>query len=162
AVVARALELDPELGRRGPRVVLLTPGSLMPGIGLHRAATRVRRDIARVATEPSILWIDAQARADVLNFYNFDPVSGLGIDVGVKRCNPLIWIVRIRDMIKPEFYNKIRWNLFRMHYQFIMANDMRAPYDYFMLVCGPLPVEQWARDGRDMLARFSADATYNA
>ena len=38
AVVARALELDPELGRHGPRVVLLTPGSLMPGIGLHRGA----------------------------------------------------------------------------------------------------------------------------
>ena len=32
-----------------------------------------------------------------------------------------------------------------MHYQFIMANDMRAPYDYMMLVCGPVPVEQWAR-----------------
>ena len=41
AVVARALELDPDLGRHGPRVVLLTPGSLMPGIGLHRAAMKV-------------------------------------------------------------------------------------------------------------------------
>ena len=36
-----------------------------------------------------------------------------------------------------------------MHYQFIMANDMRAPYEYMMLVCGPVPVEQWARRGRD-------------
>ena len=41
AVVARALELDPELGRHGPRIVLLTPGSLMPGIGLHRGAVKV-------------------------------------------------------------------------------------------------------------------------
>ena len=38
-----------------------------------------------------------------------------------------------------------------MHYQFIMANDMRAPYEYMMLVCGPVPVEQWARRGPDML-----------
>jgi hypothetical protein len=160
AIVARALELDPDLGRHGPRVVLLTPGSLMPGIGLHHTATRVRRDIARIATEPSVLWIDAQARADVLNFYNFDPVAGLGIDAGVKRCNPLVWTVRLRDMLAPEFYDKLRWNLFRMHYQFIMANDMRAPYDYMMLVCGPLPVEQWARGGRDTLAHFAEDASY--
>jgi hypothetical protein len=29
-------------------------------------------------------------------------------------------------------------------------------------VCGPVPVEQWARRGSDVLARFAADATYNA
>jgi pimeloyl-ACP methyl ester carboxylesterase len=162
AVMARALELDPELGRRGPRVVLLTPGSLMPGIGLHRAATRVRATVARVSVEPSLLWIDAQARADALNFYNFDPVEGIGIPPDPRRCNPYVWIVRFRDMLAPEFYGKLRWNLFRMHYQFIMANDMRAPYDYMMLMCGPLPVEQWARDGRAMLARFSEDGTYRA
>jgi len=69
--VARALELDPALGQHGPRLVLLTPGSLMPGIGVHRHASQVRKVILHVATEPSILWIDVQARADVLNFYNF-------------------------------------------------------------------------------------------
>jgi hypothetical protein len=160
AVVARALELDPDLGRHGPRVVLLTPGSLMPGIGLHRAAKRVHRDIARIAAEPSVLWIDVQARADVLNFFQFDPVSGIGVDVGDKRCNPLIWIIRIRDMVQPGFYDKLRWNLFRMHYQFIMANDLRAPYDYMMLMCGPLPVEQWARGERTTLDRFADDGSY--
>jgi hypothetical protein len=42
-----------------------------------------------------------------------------------------------------------------------MANDMRAPYEYMMLVCGPLPVEQWARDGVGTLKRFAPDATCN-
>ena len=71
AVVARALELDPDLGRHGPRVVLLTPGSLMPGIGLHRGAVKVRAVIERIAVEPSILWIDVQARADMLELLRF-------------------------------------------------------------------------------------------
>ena len=79
----------------------------MPGIGLHRGAIRVHRDIARIAVEPSILWIDVQARADILNFYNFDPVGGIGIDAGPARCNPLIWIVRLRDMLAPEFFKKL-------------------------------------------------------
>ncbi len=162
AVVARALELDPDLGRHGPRIVLLTPGSLMPGIGLHRGAVKVRAVIRRVAVEPSILWIDVQARADILNFCNFDPVGGIGIDAGPARCNPLIWDVRMRDMLAPEFFKKLTRSWFRMHYQFIMANDRRAPYEYMMLVCGPVPVEQWARRGRDILAGFSEDATYNA
>jgi hypothetical protein len=160
AVVARALELDPDVGRRGPRVVLLTAGSLMPGVGLHRGAVKIRAVIERIAVEPSILWIDAQARKDALNFFGFDPVAGIGVDAGVRRCNPLIWHVRFRDMLAPEFYDALRWNLFRMHYQFIMANDMRAPYEYMMLVCGPLSVEQWARCGRELLARFAPDATY--
>jgi hypothetical protein len=160
AVVKRALELDAALGTHGPRVVLLTPGSLMPGIGLHRHAARVRADIHRISIEPSILWVDVQARADVLNFYNFDPVEGIGIDAGAWRCNPVIWIVRLRDMLTPEFYKKRRWDLFRMHYQFIMGNDMRAPYEYMMLVCGPVPVEQWAKNAEQTLARFAPDATY--
>jgi hypothetical protein len=160
ALLARALELDPELGRHGPRIVLLTPGSLMPGIGLHRGATRVHRDIARIAIEPSILWIDVQARADILNFYNFDPVNGIGVDAGPARCNPLVWIVRLRDMLAPEIFKKLTRSWFRMHYQFIMGNDMRAAYEYMMLVCGPVPVEQWARRGRDILAGFAADGTY--
>jgi hypothetical protein len=138
----------------------LTPGSLMPGIGLHRGAKKVHAVIERIAVEPSIRWIDVRARKDVLNFYGFDPVAGIGIDVGSRRCNPLIWEVRFRDMLAAEFYNKLRWNLFRMHYQFIMANDMRAPYDYFMLMCGPVAVEQWARHERDVLNAFAQDASY--
>jgi hypothetical protein len=160
AVVARALELDPALGKHGPKLVLLTPGSLMPGIGLHRHAKRVHRVIHRVAIEPSILWIDVQARADVLNFYDFDPVGGIGVDAGALRCNPLIWIVRIREMLAPEFYRKRRWDLFRMHYQFVMGNDQRAAYEYMMLVCGPLPVEQWARNSANTLALFDKDGAY--
>ena len=161
AVVARALELDPDLGKHGPCVVLLTPGSLMPGVGLHFQARRVHKSIERIAVEPSIIWIDAQARKDALNFWDFDPVGGLGIDVGARRCNPFVWKVRMRDMLAGEFYKKLRWNLFRMHYQFIMANDMRAPYDYCMLVAGPVAVEDWAKRGFDLLSAFSADASYS-
>jgi hypothetical protein len=158
AVITRALALDPEVGRRGPPVVLLTLGSIAPGAALHPKAVKLRAVFERLAAEPSITWIDSQSRKDVLNFFDFDPVEGLGIDVGAKRCNPLIWKVRFRDMLSPEFYKRIRLNFFRLHYQFIMANDQRAPYDYFMLVCGPVPVATWAKDPQAALAAFDADA----
>ena len=59
----------------------------------------MREDVHRIAVEPTILWVDAQARADWLNFYDFDPVEGIGIDTGAWRRNPLIWKVRLRDML---------------------------------------------------------------
>ena len=159
AVVTRALELDPDVGRRGPPLVLLTLGSIAPGAALHPRAAKLRAVFARLAVEPSVVWIDVQSRKDVLNFWDFDPIEGIGVRAGRARCNPLIWKVRFRDMLSEDFYRRIRSNFFRLHYQFIMANDQRAPYDYFMLVCGPVPVAVWARDPQAALAAFDADAS---
>jgi hypothetical protein len=158
-VITRALELDPDIGRRGPPLVLLTLGSIAPGAALHPKAARLRAAFARLAVEPSVLWIDSQSRKDVLNFWDFDPVEGIGVRVGRARCNPLIWKVRFRDMLSPDLYRRIHFNFFRLHYQFIMANDRRAPYDYFMLVGGPVPVASWARNPQAVLAAFAADAS---
>ena len=65
-------------------------------------------------------------------------------------------------MLSPEFYeNGSAGICFDMHYQFIMANDRRAAYDYFMLVCGPIAVEEWkARPGQQIVDAFAPDATY--
>ncbi len=159
AVVVRALELDPDVGRRGPPVVLLTLGSIAPGAALHPRAEKLRALFARLAVEPSVRWIDCQTQLDVMNFWDFDPVEGIGVQVGPQRCNPLVWNLRLRDMLADEFVNRNRINFFRLHYQFIMANDHRAAYDYFMLVCGPLPVATWAAQKGVALARFGEDAT---
>jgi hypothetical protein len=160
AIVARALARGPDLGRRGPRIIALTLGSVMPAVALHPQAQQLRDIIRRIAVEPSILWIDVQSRKDAMNFWDFDPVAGIGVQVGAERCNPLIWKVRFRDMLSPEYYARLRANFFRLHYQFVMACDRRAAYDFFMLVCGPLPVTEWAQRGEAALGEFSADAAY--
>jgi hypothetical protein len=48
-------------------------------------------------------------------------------------------------MLEPDNYRRVRRNFYRLHCQFVSGNDRRAIYDYFMLVCGPLPAEQQAR-----------------
>ncbi len=159
-VITRALELDPEVGRRGPPVVLLTLGSIAPGAALHPKAEKLRAVFARLAVEPSITWIDCQSRKDVMNFWEFDPVEGIGVRVGPERCNPLLWRLRFRDLLSLEFYNRIRFNFFRLHYQFLMGNDRRGTYDYYMLVCGPVPAADWAKHPDAMLAAFADDASF--
>ena len=77
-----------------------------------------------------------------MNFYPFDPIAGHGIDVGAARRNPTIVPVRFREIIKPEHYNRFRWKFFRVHFQFVMANERPHAYDFFMIVCGPVPLQR--------------------
>jgi hypothetical protein len=141
-ILARALKLDPNLGRHGPRVVLLTIGGNFPIVGFHAASKDFRDHLRDLAVEPSIDWIDGQSRKDVMNFYPFDPIAGHGIDVGAARRNPTIVPVRFREVIKPEHYNLFRWKFFRVHFQFVMANERPHAYDFFMIVCGPIPLRE--------------------
>jgi pimeloyl-ACP methyl ester carboxylesterase len=143
-VLARALEIDPHLGCHGPRIVLLTLGSILPAFSLYPAAERLRAAIRRLAMEQSLLWVDCQSDKDWLNFSNFDAVETCGIRLGEMRCTLGVWQVRFRSMLSAKTIRWLQWNQLRMHFQFIMGNERRAPYDYFMLVCGPMAVAAWA------------------
>jgi pimeloyl-ACP methyl ester carboxylesterase len=144
AIVARALALDPNLGRRKVRLTLLTLGSVMPAVALHPAASRMRDIIRRLAVEPTLAWIECQSRKDVMNFAAFDPVEDVGLHVENQR-NPRIWLVRFKDMVSPAYYRRLRWNFFRMHFQYIMAGDRQTAHDYVLLVGGPMALADWAR-----------------
>jgi len=138
-VAARAVALDPDLGRRRPALALLTIGSCLPVVGFVRTADRLRRHIARLATDPSILWVEYQAPQDVLNAFGFDPVRDLDLDLGsAARVNPVIRSARFKETILPSAYRKMRWNFFRLHFHFLMPNDIPGEYDYPMIVCGPV------------------------
>jgi len=138
-VVARALEIDPELGRHGPAVCLLTTGSTIPKFALHPASERFRRHAAQIVAEPSIAWAEYQARSDFISFYKFDPVKLARFYGDPARGKPLMRRVWIQDMLTPRTYWRIRPKFMRMHHQFVMANERRSTYDYFMMVCGPIP-----------------------
>jgi hypothetical protein len=157
-ILARALKLDPALGRHGPRIILLTIGGNFPIVGFHAASKDFRDHLRQLAVEPSIDWIDCQSRKDVMNFYPFDPVAGHGIDVGGSRRNPTIVRVRFREIIKPEHYNLFRWKFFRVHFQFVMANELPHAYDFFMIVCGPIPLSERMARPEAALAIATGDA----
>ena len=144
AIMVRALELDPDLGRKGARLVLLTLGSVMPAVALDRAAGKMREMVRRLAVEPTLAWVDCRSRKDIMNFAYLDPVAGIGVEVGPERCNPLTWMIRFRDMVSPEAYRRLRRSFFRLHFQFIMASERPSPYDYILLVSSPAAIPEWA------------------
>ena len=61
-------------------------------------------------------------------------------------------------MINAEHYNLWRWQFFRVHFQFVMANERPHPYDFFMIVCGPVPLRERMSHMDAALAIATGDA----
>jgi hypothetical protein len=122
--------------------MLLTLGGNFPIVGFHKAASDFRDHLAQLAVEPQIDWIDCQARKDVMNFFKLDPIASHGIEIGSAKRNPTIVPVRFREIIRPDHYSLFRWQFFRVHFQFVMANERPHAYDFFMIVCGPVALRE--------------------
>lgn len=143
-VMARALARDAALGRHGPRLSLVTLGSNLPFLGFNPAGRWFHDKLRRVVGEADLTWLDVQSRKDVMSFHPFDQAAGHGIEVAAP--NLRTWSVRFRDVLRPENYRRFRWRFFRVHFQYLMANERRAAYDYFLMVCGPRPLAEIAGD----------------
>jgi hypothetical protein len=137
-LVDRTLRFDPDLGRTGTRLALVTCGSSIPKIGLHRGSVRFRAALARVAAAPNLFWSEDQAIADIANFYGTDPVALCGLKAMGR---PVLRCVQISQMLDPAAYRRMTFNFYRLHCQFVSGNDRHAAYDYYMLLCGPLSAE---------------------
>ncbi len=161
-VVARALELDPDLGRHGPGISILTVGANLPIVGFNPEAGWFRERLRRVAMERDVRWVEYQSRKDIMNFYPFDPIAGHGLDLGAERRNPTVIPVTFRDIIKPESYPAFRWRFFRVHFQFVLANERPAAYDYFMIVCGPFSLPLRATRPAEVLAAVAGNEAASA
>ncbi|OGT90543.1 MAG: hypothetical protein A2286_06270 [Gammaproteobacteria bacterium RIFOXYA12_FULL_61_12] len=143
-IAAKALKLDAGLARRGARVSVLTLGSTALKVGMHPAATAYRARLQRMASEPDMGWVEYQSLTDIINFYKSDPVREMGLESLHREAFPIVVRVRFRDMLSPGFYKRIRFNPFRVHYQYVMGNTRRYHYDFFMICCGPLPLYERA------------------
>ena len=155
-LVARALAADPALGRHGPSVCVLTIGATVPKLALHPKGEWVRAAARKVADEPSLAWAEYQARDDFISFHKFDPVQLCRIDRMREPSGVAVRRVQIHEMLDDATLRRLRFNYMRMHYQFVMANERRTPYDYFMLLGGPVPFRQVV-DAPNGPADFFAD-----
>ena len=142
-VIAQALARDPALGRHGPAIRLVTLGANLPLVGFHPAGGWFVERLQRVLAAADVVWLDVQSRKDVMSFYPFDQAVGHGLS------GPLLTTVgvRFRDVLLPQNYAAFRWQFFRVHFQYLMANERPAAWDYFMLICGPRSIS-------DAIARF--------
>jgi hypothetical protein len=70
--------------------------------------------------------------------------------------------VQIHQMLSAPTLRRLRFSYMRLHYQFVMANERRAAYDYFMLMCGPAPFRHTATRPNGPADLYDADGAYVA
>ena len=137
--VSRALEGDPGLGSRGPEVAVLTIGTSLPAAALNSRARAIHRSLERVMTERDIEWVEYQSPQDWLNAAGFNPLRMLPLTVPESACaNPLVRTPRFREITTAATYRTILKSPFRLHFQFMMANDFPGEYDWVMMLLGPM------------------------
>jgi pimeloyl-ACP methyl ester carboxylesterase len=155
----RALKLNRALGAAGTPITFLSIGSSILKIGLHGAASRFRAAVEQVGRAPGIFWGDCQARIDIMNFYNIDPMAEMSLP---SKYGPIIRLVEFGRMLQHDVYRRIRLKFYRLHCQFISGNDKRASYDYFMLVCGPISARYQILAPDGALSLVGEDGSLNA
>jgi len=75
---------------------------------------------------------------------------------------PIIRRVQIHEMLSALTLRRLRISYMRLHYQFVMANERRAGYDYFMLMCGPAPFRRTVTQPNGPVDLYGADGAYAA
>ncbi|GLU29292.1 lipase [Brucella sp. NBRC 12950] len=135
---ARCLQRDPDFSQRANKVIVLTLGSTAMKAGYISQAKKFRSNVQLLVDDGKMDWVEIQCLTDPINFYKTDPVVEMGLRRNKGRTFPLVRAVRMRQMLLPETYRRIKRNLFRVHYQYVFANTERYWYDFYQICYGPL------------------------
>ena len=57
----------------------------------------------------------------------------------------MLQTIRIRRMLTPERYRRIKFDPLRVHRQFVLGSDLRTHFDFTLLTAGPFSARQCAR-----------------
>ena len=145
-VAARCLSIDRAFASSAPKVVLLTLGSTALKAGYHPAAKDFRKAVEDLAGNGSLGWAEIQCLTDAINFYKTNPVAEMGLESKAGRAFPIVRTVKMRDMLQPDTYARIKRNFFRVHYQYVFANTKPYWYDFFQICCGPIYLSTRIKD----------------
>lgn len=141
-VAATALAMNSALGSGRARITVLTVGSTALKIGLHPSARWFRDKVQSLVSSSKIQWIECQSMTDAINFYKTDPVKAMGLEPNAGQQKPEVHLVRMKHMVKPAFYKRMRRNFFRVHYQFIMGNTLDYAYDFYAFCCSGQRIQE--------------------
>ena len=131
SVLARALAVSPLLYRSYGPVGFLTLGGTIPMLGLIPSAQRFRDELAQLARNPDLVWVDVSAPQDAASFALLNPVTASGVAVdGAALLRPQVVSACFRETLSPETYSRAVWDLFRMHFQYLMASEQERVHDY--------------------------------
>ena len=131
----------------GSRPGLLTLGQSIAMTSFLPRAHELRGDLARIADDGRIFWLDVTAPGDGACFALTDPAANCrlhGRPDGTP--NPLVVSAAFRRTVDPLQLRRNRWRLLRMHFQYLCAFTTPCGFDYFETTAGPIALfERYGR-----------------
>ena len=117
---------------------LVTLGQSIAMTSFLPEAHDLRADLARVADDGRIFWLDVTAPGDGACFALTDPAANCR-EVGrpAKALNPLVISAAFKHTMEPGELRRYRWRLLRMHFQYLCAFARPGVFDYFEITAGP-------------------------
>lgn len=152
SALARAIERYPKLFEHPAKIGLLTLGQCLPMLGLLPRATKFRSELATLATQFQLLWVDLSSATDQICTSKVNPFDACGVERspdghGVQLC-----------LISPPFYllpniagqeiNSAarRAAIFDLHFQYLkrfptegLENAPPITQDYFLNIATGAP-----------------------
>ena len=126
-------------GADGPELAFVSLANCLPLVSFLPDASMLREDLEHLAGSPYIKWYDFSARRDGACVSEGDLVTMAGVS---RELGAPVWPRRIPvslvKMFSPDTYKAVKKDLFRVHFQYIMAAEQLTDYDYFAITAGPL------------------------
>lgn len=129
----------------GPKLAFLSLGQVVPMVSFLPKARRLRGDLAFLATQEKITWVDVTAPGDGCCFALCDPVAVSGVTPPGKLW-PLVMSASFTQSLSAPRWKALRWRFFRLHFQYLCAFDQPKDYDYFQITAGPMLLADRYRD----------------
>ncbi|MCB5198021.1 hypothetical protein LGQ03_02090 [Loktanella sp. TSTF-M6] len=126
---------DARVPARGPVLSFLTLGQVVPMVSFLPDAHRLRADL-QFLSEQNIAWVDVTAPGDGCAFALCDPVAVSGVATPAQRW-PLVISAAFTQTLSEARWAELRWQFFRLHFQYLCAFDRPGDYDYFRITAGP-------------------------
>jgi hypothetical protein len=135
------LEREPDLFA-GKRVVFVTLGGATLQCALLRSASVLRARVGTIARANGVTFMEVQCLTDVISFYKSSVTDLTGHPDAPQ---PRLIFLRIRNMLNPERYRRIKRDFLRVHRQYVLGSDRRTNFDFGLMTAGPLPAQSFER-----------------
>ena len=138
--VGRAVMMHPGFGKGVP-VNLLTLGSLLPFYSMTAQDPAYRQEMAALAAADWIGWLDVTGPSDPGSSAGLHPLAGL--DLPETEDRPVRRAPRFGHLLSPETFKSLKTRPLDYHFQYLMAGERVAEYDFFRLTAGPERMLAW-------------------
>ena len=139
-VIGMLIERRPDV-IEGKRVVFATLGGAILQCALMAPAHALRARVGAIARAKEIFWFEVHCLTDAIHFYKTRVVALSGHP---EARQPSIAYIKVKHMLSPDRYRRIRRNFLRVHRQYVLGPDVRAPFDFTLMTAGPLPAAAFA------------------